>query len=68
MIGERSELSSLVDLGRGTISREVFVNNELYQQEQVQIFARAWLFVGHESLIPNPGDFFQSRKIGRAHV
>ncbi len=61
MIGARSQLSSMVNLEQGTISREVFVNDEIYQQEQEQVFARAWLFVGHESLIPNPGDFFQSR-------
>ncbi|MBM2809711.1 MAG: hcaE [Chloroflexi bacterium] len=54
-------LSSLVDLENGTISREVFVNEEIYRQEQEQIFARAWLFIGHESQIPNRGDFFISR-------
>ena len=52
---------SLVDLGKGTISREVFVSEELYQQELERVFARTWLFVGHESQVPNPNDFFVSR-------
>src|SRR5438045_1239939 len=54
-------LRNLVDLERGEISREIFVNEEIYQQELEQVFARSWLFVGHESQAPNPGDFFQSR-------
>src|SRR5712692_6709009 len=51
----------LVNLDQGTVSREVFVNDEIYQQELEQIFARAWLFVGHESQVPNPDDYFISR-------
>src|SRR3979411_2198206 len=47
----------LVDLKAGQISREIFVNDQIYAEEQERIFARAWLFVGHESQIPNPGDF-----------
>ena len=50
----------LVELKQGLISREIFVNAALYQQEQEQIFARTWLFVGHENQIPRPGDFFVS--------
>lgn len=60
-LAKESRLSGLVDLSQGIISREVFVDDEIYQQEQERIFARAWLFVGHESLIPNPGDYFASR-------
>src|SRR6266508_311987 len=52
--------SGLVDLASGQISREIFVNEEISAQEQEKIFARSWLFVGHESQIPNPGDFFVS--------
>ena len=50
----------LVDLNAGRISREIFVNEAIYQEEQERLFARAWLFVGHESQIPNPGDYFVS--------
>ena len=50
----------LVDLKVGHISREIFVNDEIYRQEQEQVFARCWLFVGHESQVSKPGDFFVS--------
>ena len=59
-LGDRS-LYDLVDLEHGLISREIYVNAEIYAQELEQVFARAWLFIGHESLVPNHGDFFQSR-------
>ena len=48
-------LGSIVDLEGGQISREIFVNEDIYAQEQEQVFAKAWLFVGHESQIPKPG-------------
>ena len=50
----------LVSMASGQISREIFVNDEIYQEELERVFSRAWLFVGHESQIPNPGDFFVS--------
>jgi len=56
----KQSLQEMVDLKHGTISRRLFSDQDLYQLEQERIFARTWLFVGHESLIPNPGDFFTS--------
>ncbi|HZP27198.1 MAG TPA: Rieske 2Fe-2S domain-containing protein, partial [Dehalococcoidia bacterium] len=50
----------LVNIEEGEISREVFVNDEIYKQELEQIFTRTWLFVGHESQVPNPDDYFVS--------
>jgi phenylpropionate dioxygenase-like ring-hydroxylating dioxygenase large terminal subunit len=52
--------NGLVNLENGQISREIFVNEAIYQKEQEQVFTRAWLFVGHESQIPQPGDYFIS--------
>ena len=54
------DLEQLVDMRNGLVSREIFVNEAIYQQEQERIFARTWLFVGHESQIPRPGDYVVS--------
>jgi len=54
-------MKKLVDSDTGTVSREIFWSKELYDQEMEQVFNRSWLFVGHVSQIPNPGDFVLSR-------
>ena len=54
-------MSRLVDTPNGTISPAVFSHPDIYEQEMEQIFARMWLFIGHECQIPNPGDFVRSR-------
>jgi phenylpropionate dioxygenase-like ring-hydroxylating dioxygenase large terminal subunit len=60
---ERSvpDLGELVDADNGVISREIFVDEAIFRAELSQVFARAWLFVGHETQVPGPGDFFVSR-------
>jgi phenylpropionate dioxygenase-like ring-hydroxylating dioxygenase large terminal subunit len=52
-----AELSQLVDDGNGLVSRRIFIEPEIYQQELERIFARCWLYLCHESQIPQPGDF-----------
>ena len=52
--------SKLVDLHNGTVSRDIFVSGSVYRQELDNIFPRSWLFVGHESQVPKPGDYFVS--------
>ena len=56
-----SAYDTLVDIERGIISREIFVDATIFRDELERVFGRAWLFVGHESQVPNPGDFFVSR-------
>jgi phenylpropionate dioxygenase-like ring-hydroxylating dioxygenase large terminal subunit len=52
---------ALVDVAAGEISREIFVNPDIYREEQERVFSRAWLYIGHESQIRAPGDFVVSR-------
>jgi phenylpropionate dioxygenase-like ring-hydroxylating dioxygenase large terminal subunit len=60
IVGTHGYQKGLVDMATGQVSREIFVNEAIYQQELEQVFTRAWLFVGHESQIPKPGDYFVS--------
>ncbi|HLY67647.1 MAG TPA: Rieske 2Fe-2S domain-containing protein [Chloroflexota bacterium] len=46
-----------VDWEHGLIRNQVFIDEEVYQQELERIFRRCWLFVGHESSIPEIGDY-----------
>ena len=63
MSPNRTDTSSTtaVTFGRGVISRDIFTRTEIYEEELERVFARSWLFVGHESQITNPGDFILSR-------
>jgi phenylpropionate dioxygenase-like ring-hydroxylating dioxygenase large terminal subunit len=58
---------SWVDAQRGTVSREVFVSDQIFQLEMERIFDCNWVFLAHETEIPQPGDFVV-RQLGSAPV
>ncbi|MDZ4778618.1 MAG: Rieske 2Fe-2S domain-containing protein [Planctomycetia bacterium] len=49
---------TLVDAKSGLVSRRIFFDPEIYAEELKRIYAKVWLYLGHEAQIPNPGDYF----------
>jgi p-cumate 2,3-dioxygenase alpha subunit len=47
------------------VHRSVFVDCQIFEQERAQIFDRSWLFAGHVSEFPKPGDFVTRSVAGR---
>jgi len=49
------------------VHRRIYTDPDLFDLEMQRIFGRVWVFVGHESQVPEPGDWIKSR-IGTRHV
>lgn len=54
-----AEIEQLVQPGR--VHRRVYTDPAVFALEMERVFGLAWIFVGHTSQIPTPGDFFQAR-------
>jgi phenylpropionate dioxygenase-like ring-hydroxylating dioxygenase large terminal subunit len=58
-------LRRLVEPGR--VHRSLYTDPAIFELEMERIFGAAWIYVGHESQVKAPGDFFATR-IGRKPV
>uniref|UniRef100_UPI0035658E8A aromatic ring-hydroxylating oxygenase subunit alpha n=1 Tax=Immundisolibacter sp. TaxID=1934948 RepID=UPI0035658E8A len=67
MRSNEPDWDTLVDDGSARVSRQIFVDEAIHALEIERIFNRCWLFVGHESEIPNPGDYV-TRRMGSDQV
>jgi phenylpropionate dioxygenase-like ring-hydroxylating dioxygenase large terminal subunit len=47
------------------VNRQVFTDPQILNLEKERIFGRIWIYAGHESEIPRPGDFRSRRVAGR---
>ena len=50
----------VIDLQTGQLDRRIFVDPDVYAEEQEKVFGRAWLMIGHESLVPKTNDYFHT--------
>lgn len=47
------------------VHRRVYTDPAVFEAEMERIFCRSWLFVAHDSEVPNPGDFKTDTVAGR---
>ena len=59
------DTATLVEAGR--VHRDVYTDPDIFELEMERIFGRAWLFVGHASQVPQPGDYITT-ELGRQPV
>jgi len=47
------------------IHRDVYLSETVFQLERERLFARAWLYVGHDSQVPQTGDYITTEVNGQ---
>jgi len=60
-----AQFSRFVQPGR--VHRHIYTDPAIFELELKRIFGTAWIYIGHESQVKNPGDYFATR-IGRKPV
>ena len=40
------------------VHRDVYINPEIFELEMERLFANTWIYIGHDSQVPNAGDYF----------
>lgn len=63
--GDFGAIERLIQPGR--VSRRIYTDSEVFELEMQRLFGQSWLFVGHTSQIPNPGDYITT-ELGRQPV
>ena len=57
-MGYRDDASALKRLVKDDrVHRDVYTDAEVFQLEMERLWSRTWIYVGHASQVPNPGDF-----------
>jgi phenylpropionate dioxygenase-like ring-hydroxylating dioxygenase large terminal subunit len=56
-------VAALVEPDR--VHRDVYIDQEVFELEMEQLWASTWIYVGHDSQVPDPGDYFTTDIAGK---
>jgi phenylpropionate dioxygenase-like ring-hydroxylating dioxygenase large terminal subunit len=56
------------DVRRGMIPATLYSDPEIFALEEQRVFGKAWMFLAHESEIPDPGDYVVRRIVNDSFI
>lgn len=60
-VGEMTVAARLAQIGdhvaNGSVPSWIYADDEIFRLEKQRLFARAWVYLAHETELPEPGDF-----------
>lgn len=62
---DRVDYTSLIESNR--VHSSLYTRQDIYEEELQKIWYGSWVFIGHESEVPEPGDYL-TRTIGRKNL
>ena len=63
------DLAAVVsDLRQGMIPAHIYADPEIFALERERLFTRSWVFLAHESEIPDPGDYVVRRVLADSFI
>ena len=67
---QEQEIQSLIEkqMDRHSLAREFYSDPDIYERDVERIFLKSWLYAGHISEIPNPGDWFLYELAGESII
>jgi phthalate 3,4-dioxygenase alpha subunit len=67
-IGWMNLEETIADVREGMIPAAIYSDPELFELEKERVFGRAWIFMAHESEIPEPGDYVVRRIVDDSFI
>ena len=62
----RTDIGGLIQANR--VHRDIYTDPEIFKLEMQRIFAKTWVFIGHESEVASPGDYKTDNVAGQPIV
>jgi len=60
--------SVIADIRTGMIPAQIYSDCELFELEKERVFAKTWMFLAHESELPDPGDYVVRRIVDDSFI
>jgi Rieske 2Fe-2S family protein len=67
---QEREIRALIEKqqDRHSLAREFYTDPDIYERDVERIFLQSWLYAGHVSEVPNPGDWFLYELAGESII